>query len=35
MSSTHELTLIEFHIHPAVAVGGTVNLGLVDNEEDL
>jgi hypothetical protein len=23
------------HIHPAVAVGGAVDLGLVDNEEDL
>jgi hypothetical protein len=29
------VTAIGFHIHPAVAVGGTVNLGLVDNEEDL
>ena len=24
-----------FHIHPAVGVGGTVDLGLVDNEENL
>jgi hypothetical protein len=24
-----------FHIHPAVGVGGAVDLGLVDNEEDL